>query len=144
VCNLSVLFSFSIEIPRSNIFSEQPLSESSGGSWGANTDEDAGTNSSAQAEVGSWVTPDATATTTEATTEGSWGTPDATTTTPTQPAVADEDDEGFGKKTLAEYEKEKAAQAEALAKLVGKVEKRTELEKKIDVCAFFKFMFSLS
>jgi len=43
------------------------------------------------------------------------------------------EDEGYGKKTMSEYEKDRAAEAESLAKLVGTVEKRTEVEKKIDL-----------
>lgn len=47
--------------------------------------------------------------------------------------VEDPEDEGYGKKTLSEYEKQRAAEAEALAKLVGTIQKRTETENKIDL-----------
>jgi hypothetical protein len=46
--------------------------------------------------------------------------------------VIDPEDEGYGKITLAEYEQKRIAEAEALAKIVGTVERR-ELDKKIDL-----------
>jgi len=61
-----------------------------------------------------------------------------TTTTATATAKATDDtkpaeDDDDGQKTMADYEKQRAVDVEALAKLVGKVEKRTQLEKKIDL-----------
>jgi len=47
--------------------------------------------------------------------------------------VPDPDDEGYGKMLLSDYEKEEAAKLEELQKIVGKVEPRKELEKKIDL-----------
>jgi len=43
------------------------------------------------------------------------------------------EDEGYGKKTMSEYEKQRIAEAENLAKLVGTIEKRTDVDKKIDL-----------
>jgi hypothetical protein len=55
-------------------------------------------------------------------------------------APVDEDD---GLKTLDDYAKERQAQAEALAKLVGSKQGRAEVDKKLDVCLCLWFCFVL-
>jgi len=111
-----------------------------GGSWGSN-DVASEPNEDGSQLASGWGDNPTEPTSTTTTTGGN---SDKTEEKKSSESAADEKekphpfDEAFGKKTYDQYQVEEKEKAEALAKLVGTVEKRTQLEKKVDLSKFIE------